>query len=896
MPLPAGTRLGPYEVVAPLGAGGMGEVYRARDTRLGRDVAIKVLPQGFEADPDRIVRFEREAKLLASLNHPNVAVLYGVEHLDGMLCLVLELIEGESLAQRLQRGPLPMDEAFDVAAQVAAALEAAHEAGVVHRDLKPGNVMLRPDGVAKVLDFGLARGPLGATTPGVPPSLSQSPTMTSPATMPGMILGTAAYMSPEQAKGRVADRRADLWAWGCLLYELLTGRRAFPGEDVSETLASILKSEPDWAALPRDTPLRVRELLARCLRKDVRERLRDAGDARVLLTEARTHVEAPATSTPARAGVPWLVALGLLGLGIAATLGILQLWGPHDGSARAGILRLPFLPPDSVSVDDRASNFAVISPDGRNLLFAGRTPHGVRQLWLRPLDSMVAQPLAGTDGANEPFWSPDGRSIAFAADGKLKRLDLSGGQPKVLADAARMCGGTWSRSGVIVFSPDFSSVLDRVSADGGPTTLVARPDSTRGETGYRSPSFLPDGRHLLYRVDNTGGYPNYDWFVRRLDGNDTKRLIQGSPAALYAPPGWLLFARGGSMFAQRFDAAALRLSGEPLPIQIGAPIDQNFTNARFSTSQNGVLVAQIEPAYSFQLTWYDRAGKRLGLLGPEMQVHLAQSPSLSADRSHVVFQRQDPQTGIGDIWTIDVARGTLNRLTSDPTLDQLPLWAVDGRSVFENTRRNGVAGIYRISANGGDERFMAKGGWPTATTPDGRFLIFMKRGEKTRQDIWLLPLTGGGPARVVLATEFNDSQPQISPDGHWLAYASDETGSYEVYARPFSPETGVGDPVRISTGGGFAPRWRGDGRELFYVSAPISAADGRLMATSIKVDGARLEPGTPIPLFATHMMPDGFTPEFDVSADGQRFLVGTATRDPHATGVNLLLNWTELLR
>ncbi|HKC23415.1 MAG TPA: protein kinase [Thermoanaerobaculia bacterium] len=901
MPLKPGSRLGPYEISAPLGAGGMGEVFRARDTRLNRDVAVKVLPPAFVEDRERVARFRREAQLVASLNHPNIAAIYGLEETNGTVALALELVEGEDLAQRLARGPILVDEAIAIARQIAEGLEAAHERGIVHRDLKPANVKVTPDGAVKILDFGLAkaREPDPAASDG---GLSRSPTMSRHMTEAGMILGTAAYMSPEQARGKPVDKRSDIWSFGVVLFELLTGRRVFAGETVTDVLAAVLTRAPDWSALPMETPARLRALLERSLERDPRQRLRDIGEARVALSNASARVDetlADASRAPRRGRevLAWGVAAVAL---LAAALFALR--GGFRAAPSVRAARLSFEPPPGVSFDACQTDYIVVSPDGRMLVFTGRTKDGKRQLWLRAIDSLEARRLPDTDDPLEPFWSPDSRSIAFGAQGKLKRLDLSAGRPQTLADAPRLCGGTWNREGVILFVPDFNGGIFRVPAQGGDVQPAMPPDPARKETGLRAPEFLPDGKHFIYM----GGEQRTQVFLASLDAKGSTALLDATAGARYAPPGWLLFARGGVLYAQRFDAGRRALSGDAIavptaPASAGA-FDAPGAAGHFSVSENGVVVWQRSFTPEYQLVWFDRSGARTGVVGSPIHVALTMAPRLSPDGTRIAMQNREPQPERLGIWVIDLLRGIPTRLS--PVMGQFPNWSPDGTRVAWLQNRAGAVGIYQAAPNGaGREELLIAGGpgaggtpFPADWSPDGRFFLYVTRGPKTRVDIWTLPLFGDRRPRPVLVTEFDEQSPQVSPDGRWIAYRSDSSGTYEVYLQSFTRDGKVGDErFRVSQDGGSQPRFRRDGRELFYL-----AADGRLMAVSLKTGGAAIEIGPPTPLFMTKTLPGGAGAayEYDVTADGQRFLVGTILDGPDATPPSpvVVLGWQDELK
>jgi Tol biopolymer transport system component len=868
MALTPGTHLGPYEVRSALGAGGMGEVYRALDTRLDREVAIKVLPDAVAQDPERLTRFEREAKALAALNHPNVAQIYAVE----AGAIVMELVPGETL-----RGPLPLATALDYATQIAAALEAAHEKGLVHRDLKPGNVMVTPDGVVKVLDFSLAGRP--ASSAGPDPDLS--PTLTLQATQAGVIVGTAAYMAPEQASGKPVDKRADIWAFGVVLWEMLTGRRLFEGETISHVLAAVLTKEPDLTAVPA----RVRPLIARCLEKDPRKRLRDIGDAMSLVLAADAAVPAPAASNRVRERIAWACAAVLAVLLLAAAAVALR--GATEGEASPGAVRLPFVPPAPIVSDDEGYSAVIVSPDGQKLVFTGRVEGGRRQLWLRRLDAVDAEPLPDTDDASEPFWSPDSRSVGFGSRGKLRRVDLAGGRAQVLADAARLNNGaSWGTSGVIVFSPDYNKGLYQVAADGASASRELKPGAT-------SPSFLPGGRRFLF---SRAGQV----LVGSLDSPEDTPVPGVSGPVKFVPDrrgsssGWLLFVRNEVLTAQPFDASALRLAGEAATVGSGSSSKLAGNRIEVSASDTGVLAIKYLPGVESQLTWLDRSGTRRGTLGPPVKTVAPLLPSLSPDERQVTLQR--PELRRQGIWIVDAARGTADPVAVEASGHQMPVWSRDGRSVFFSATVKGAPGIYRAAVPAGNAEVVLQGTvFPRAVSPDGRWLLYMQRGETTRLDVWALPLMGHPKPVPVLVSAADEGMARLSPDGRWLAYTSDVSGTLEVYVRRFMPDATVGEPIRVSTGAGSRPRWRGDGRELFYTAAPQDdGAVVEMRAVPVTPRDATMDIGQATTLFTTRMRVHGavFT-DYDVTSDGQRFLFGAlpgpADMSPIAT---VVLNWT----
>jgi Tol biopolymer transport system component len=903
MALSAGTRLGPFVIESPLGAGGMGEVYRAHDTELGRHVALKILPELFATDPERLARFEREARTLAALNHPNIAQLHGLERSTPARALVMELVEGEDLAAHIGRGQVPLAEALSIARQMADALEAAHEQGIVHRDLKPANVMVRPDGTVKVLDFGLAKALTTDSSGATSGDPAHSPTLTAAVgTQLGIILGTAAYMAPEQARGKPIDKRADIWAFGVVLLEMLSGSRTFKGEEISDVLAAVLRQDIEWKALPAGTPPALRRLLERCLDRDPKTRLRDIGEARVELARIErgvsdetlagaTDVSAPSRRSRTREALAWSVAA----VATVAALGLWLLRSPGASAGTGSVVRLSFVAPEQVVAEAAG---ALISPDGEKLVFSGRSAEGRRMLWLRRLDALEATALPDTEDAIEPFWSPDSKSIAFGAQGKLRRLDLGDVRAQTLADAPRLNGGTWNSTGVIVFSPDYRTPLARVSADGRERTAAARFDEVHGDFGHRYPYFLPDGRHFLYASQR----PNFTVVVGSLDSTETKVLLPDWGPAIYASPGWLIYVRNGTVVAHPFDADRLELSGDAVPIS-AEPLKGAWPQGgSLSVSDTGVLVAQGGAQYGYQLAWLDRSGRQTGTIGSARQTPVAEFPRLSPDGRRVVVQRAGPASQNLDLWIGDLARGTFDRLTTSPALDQLGLWSRDGASVLWSTTRNGRNGIHQVSIRGGDEQPIVRGTvFPVDVSPDGRWLFYVQRAETTRGDIWVHSMAAGAspPAadRVIVNSDADELCAQVSPDGQWLAYSSDVTGNAEVYVRRLGADATVGEATRVSTGGGAQPRWSPDGRELFYVNAAQGYLSAMLMAVPVRRGGASLEYGEATPLFKVRMFPlPTVTRDYDVSPDGQHFLVGTAVGDVRPAPATIVLNWAAALK
>jgi Tol biopolymer transport system component len=931
MALLSGTRLGPYVVPAQIGVGGRGEVYRATDTKLKRQVAIKISPPAVAADTDRLARFQREAEVLASLNHPNIAGIYGLEEGGGVSALVMELVEGEDLSEIIdgsRPGALSLPDALNIARQIAEALEAAHERGIIHRDLKPQNIKVRADGTVKVLDFGLAKAMEPAHGSGLKAhgDLSDSPTITSPAmTQMGMILGTAAYMSPEQAKGRAVDKRADIWAFGVVLYEMLSGKRAFKGDDVSETLASVLKDTPPIDALPPTMPPRLTRLIARCLDRDVRTRLRDIGEARIEI--ARIEVGAPdsaATAIPASTmtrsawsrALPWVVAAAAV---VVATLLAVPAVR-HLGEAPADVRQTRFFisPPDAWQLMVRSDQSAespvplAVSPDGRRMAFVAVGPDGKSQLWVRSLDTLTAQALAGTDGASSPFWSPDSRFVGFFGGGKLKKIAVAGGPAVTLCDAPNNRGGAWGRDDVLVFNPANTSALQKVPSAGGVPTAatVLAP----GERAHRRPFFLPDGRHFLYSAptgvgETARGENGLPIYLASLDSTERKLLLHADANNVLYAREHLLFLRATTLMAQPFDLSRLTVTGEPVPIAEQIQLSGTVPpNGFFSASDGGVLAyaTGARGALDRQLTWFDRAGKVIGLVEKPGQYNTV---ALSPDGTRVAVGRADPQaagTGRGaglanaDLWVHEFARSTSTRLTFDPALDGFAAWSPDGSRIAWSTMRDGPYNLYQKASNGmgADEALLRSGDNKFAYdwSPDGHSLLFNMIGPTSRNSqLWVLPLAGEKrePTIYLEQTGVNFFQARFSPDGRFVAYSSNASGISEVYVQPF-PAAGSGKWM-VSQGGGAQPRWRRDGKELFYI-----ALDSKVMAVPVATAQVFTN-GHPKALFTAPIWGGGTVinvTRYDVTADGQKFLVNVLPPETTAapSPITVVLNWTAGLK
>jgi eukaryotic-like serine/threonine-protein kinase len=871
MALTIGTQVGSHEIIALLGKGGMGEVYRARDTKLKRDVAIKILPDEFSRDPDRISRFQREAEVLASLNHPYIAAIHSLEQANGSRFLVLELVEGETLAERMQRGALPIDEALTFAKHICEALEAAHEKGIVHRDLKPGNVKITPEGQVKVLDFGLAKALESAPAN---PALSNSPTLSIAATNPGIVLGTAAYMSPEQAKGRVVDRRADIFAFGCVLYEMLTGQAAFDGEDATEILGRVVTGEPDWSRLPAGTPAAIRQLLRRALKKDPRQRLGDIRDARIEIEELGLQAEPDATRRSTAAG--WIAAVAIAAVVIAA-LAIPTV--RHLRETEEPEMRLEINTPATAA----PYQFAV-SPSGRYIVFVG-TGDGRERLWLRALDKPEAQPIAGTEGAQYPFWSPDSRSIGFFASAKLQRVDIAGGPPQALAPATGPLGGTWNADGTILFGPSTGVGLARVATSGGdevPVTHVSSPRQAR----HSFPQFLPDGRHFLFLLSSTSQDVR-GIYVGSLDGGEPKRLTPADAAGAYLPPDRLMFIRQGALVARRLDIARGELTETPLTVADPVGYETNLVGG-FSASADGRVVAyRAGGAGRRQLVWFDRMGKAVGVVG-EPDASNMSNPELSPDGRSLAVQRT--LQGNPDIWLMDLVRGSFTRFTFDGGNDNYPVWSPDGTRIAFRSDRKGIGLYVQPSSMASPEELLletANTKVPQDWSKDGRFLLYYEVDPKTARDLWTLDMTGTErKARPVVNTPFEETVAQFSADGHWLAYQTNDSGQPQIVVQAFPAP---GGKWQISTNGGSQPRWRADGKELYFI-----APDGKLMAVPVTASHSTFEPGKPVALFQTHILSGSAgtvnRAQYAVSRDG-RFLMDQPVEGSIASPITVLLNW-----
>ena len=901
MALTAGTRLGQYEILSTLGAGGMGEVYRARDTKLGRDVALKIVPEVFASDRDRLARFTREAQTLAALNHPNVAHIHGLEESGRVRALVMELVEGEDLAQRLVRGPIPLDEALPIARQIAEALEAAHERGIIHRDLKPANIKVRDDGTVKVLDFGLAKAlagddvgsPSGAGSP-------NSPTLTSPAmTGVGVILGTAAYMSPEQAKGRTVDRRSDVWAFGAVLYEMLTGQRVFAGEDVSDTLANVLKMDPDWERLPAEVPARIRQALRACLQKNVKQRIGDVQDVRLALEGAfeTASPQTAALAAPARsARLAWITAFAIAALvaALLATPAVRHLRETPPGVTPVTHLQMSVLPADRLVASNasvRPSRTAVaISPDGRLVVFSA-TRGTETQLYVRGLDHAEARPVPATEGALGPFLSPDGAWIGFWVDDKIKKVPTAGGPAATIGDAPAVVGvsrgmdglygASWGEDDTIVFAN--SAGISTLSSAGGTAAPITKPDASNGER-HLLPQSLPGGKALLFTAMIGNDWETANIVLQSLDTGERRVLVPGGADGRYVSTGHLVYIKTGTLMAVPFDVQSRQVTGAPVALiegvmqAVNAPLSGDETGAgQFAVSASGTLVyvvGGIGLIRESSLVWVDRTGAAQPR--PAAPAASYRSPRLSPDGQKVAVFASRGASRDNDVWVYDVGRGTPTRLTFDGQ-NTFPIWSPDGKRLVYASSTTDVNNLYatNVDGSGEPERLTTSDSeqFPSSWASTGNVIAFLQlpgSGAGSSGGIWVLPLEGDRKPRLFLESRFTLKYPEFSPDGHWMAYVSNESGADEVYVQPYP---GPGQKIRISTGGGSAPIWTPNGRELLYRDRDRQG--GRFFSAAIR----SLSPfRTDAPRLLFEAKTDeynGGTPirAWDISADGKRFLL-----------------------
>jgi len=894
MTLSAGSHLGLYEIVSAIGTGGMGEVYRARDGKLDRDVALKVLPEEFFEDRDRVARFEREAKSLAALNHPGIAAVHSFETVSGRHILVMELVEGEGLDAQIARGAIPFDEAFPIAGQIAEALEAAHKRGIVHRDLKPANVMVTPEGRVKVLDFGLAKALEPDPASGSAPQITHSPTITARATHAGVILGTAAYMSPEQARGKAVDKRADIWAFGCVLYEMLTGNRVFEGETASDVLAAVLRQEIDFGALPPETPAAIARVLRRCLVRDPGSRLHDVGDARIEIVDAlKAPGERSSSVAPPRALgervlrlFPWL---------LAAAMALVAVFSLRRAIPRTeDVVHLSVHVPDGMTVDpdvQTQEQLLAISPDGRRIAFRGRSGDE-RRIFLRDLSRETVDPLPGTEDGDDPFFSPDGEWLGFVSGGKLKKTAVRGGTPVTLAAAAQSRGAAWGDDSTIVFAPTVNSPLLRIPAAGGEPVPLTALDAAGRERTHRWPEILPGAKTVLFTVGTADKPGDYD--ESRIDAvsvatGERHVVYRGASLARYVPPGHLLLARHGDLLAVPFDVKTAQVRGTPVPVLQGVSGDSRSGVAFFGAARTGALAYAVGLSAQgiTEIVWMDRAGRREPTGIPP---GIYSSIALSPDGQKLAYSEGPAGGARTDIWIADLSHGGQFQLTSNGQA-QTPCWTPDGTSLGYSSPASEA--IMRQRADGGGAAEIL---WsstqllPISTdsfAPDGSALLFTLSGLPTRADIFLLPLSGERKARALIATPGAETGAKISPDGRWLAYTGEYEAGQQVYVQAFPSLAGR---WQVSRTGGAAPRWSRDGKELFYASAE------KIFAVPIR-HAPTFSRGEPQPLFRIDRPGSIEGSEFyDVTPDGKRFVVLVRQKDStKAPRIDVILNFTKRL-
>ena len=879
-----GQTISHYRVTAKLGAGGMGEVYRATDTKLGREVALKVLPDAFAKDAQRMQRFQREAQVLASLNHPHIAAIHSLEHEGKVQALAMELVEGPTLAERIAQGAIPWEEALPIAKQIAEALEYAHERGIVHRDLKPANIKLTAAGQVKVLDFGLAK---ALSDDSVVQDISNSPTLSMAATKAGFILGTAAYMSPEQAKGKSVDRRTDVWAFGCVLYEMLTGRRAYGGEDVSETLAAIIRGEPDWSALPARLPASAQRIVRRSLEKDLRQRLQAIGEARIAIEDCLLHPaeeSSTAEARTARAGLSW-PAMAALAILPALLVGAL-VWKLRPSAVALEINRAQITLPHALPLDYQGS--LALSPDGRQLVFAGRS-EGKHQLYIRRMGEFEAKAIPGTEGGGSPFFSPDGKSLGFPANGKLKIVSLSGGAPVEIADCPSPQGAAWGRDDTIIFNRGHGEGLWRVPASGGMPQEVSKVDPSKGEAGHHWPALLPDGKHILFTIEVDGKpYDEAVIVVQSLETGARQTLIQGGTDGRYIPTGHLVYWTGGNLLAVPFDAAQLRVTGPPRVVVRDVMMGTANGFAQLTFSEEGTLVylAGQDSRTDMSLVRVDRSGRPVALPVPA-RAYAALQISPDGRRLAVTI------VGANDnLWLYEFGRTTLTRFTFDKE-NAIPVWSPDGRRVaFARHAGGDDRDLHWVTLDGSgspEELFASPNNQgPSSWSRDGKHLVFTEEDPGTGSDIWVLPMEGERKPQVFLKTKFNERFGHFSPDGRWIVYSSDLSGEWQVYVRPFP---GPGSARQISVEGADEPIWAGNGREIFFRHG------NKVLAVEVRTQ-PDFQASSPRLLFeATYVGQDFGAQMYDAFPDWSGFIFVRQNTDPSTKKtLNVVFNWFEELR
>jgi len=879
MTLAAGTRLGPYEIVSAIGAGGMGEVYRARDTRLDRDVAVKVLSEHLAANEEIRQRFEREAKTISQFSHPHICALFDVGREGEIEFLVMEFLEGESLADRLGKGPLPTEQILRYGIEIADALDKAHRQGIVHRDLKPGNIMITKSGV-KLLDFGLAK-PL-ATAGARPVSgasvMATEAQVSQPLTERGTILGTFQYMAPEQLEGAEADSRSDIFAFGAVLYEMATGRKAFTGKSQASLIGSILRDDPaPVSEVAPMVPPAFNRVIKTCLAKDPEHRFQTAHDIKLQLEwiqEGGSQAGLPAPVVARRKNrekLAWAVAAVAVVAAAAATFG----WARRAPKPPRLIRFEIATPPEVVALDTPR-----ISPDGRVVAFNAADTTGKAEIWLRPLDALQGHPLPGTEGAGRPFWSPDSKFIGFFADGKLKKVDIAGGPPQKICDAPSGSDGSWNPEGVILYDGRAADPIMRVPAAGGtPVPEVLKDPKVSAQIGW--PEFLPDGKHYFY-MSLAPKSEDSTYRIGVLGSKESKPFASAQTLITYAPQGYLLFVRDRTLVAQRFDASSLKTLGEPVPLAEKIGID-SVGLARFSVSREGTLVYRTGEAGA-RLQWVDRNGKELEVVGDQGEVR---TPAISLQGDRLAFTVDDPRSGTSDIWVRDLARGTNSRLTFGPPDHVAPAWSPDGKWIAYRVSTNGPSSLAVKAADGtGEEKILLKGETvtvPTDWSRDGRYVAYTQANKEGNLDLWALPVSGEGKPILVLQTPFNESNGMFSPDGRFMLYQSNESGRIEIYVRSFP---GPGGKWQISTAGGADPHWSADGKEITY-----RTLDQKVTSVEVKTNGDAFEAGVPRTLFLGRFQPGTVRNRYAPAPDGQKFLVVSPLGRDAMAPTTVVLNW-----
>ncbi len=893
MAITSGSQIGPYQIVAPLGAGGMGEVYRATDSRLRREVAIKVIPETTAGTPERMARFAREAQFLAALNHPNIASIYGFEESPTMTALVLELVEGPTLAERIVQGPLHLEDALPIMRQITEALEYAHDRGIVHRDLKPANIKIKSDGTVKVLDFGLAK----ALSDEINPSdISNSPTLTAAATQAGLILGTAAYMSPEQARGKTVDRRADIWSFGAVVFEVFTSKSAFRGDTVSDTLAAVIRGEPDWTLLSASVPHEVQQLIRRCLVKDPRQRLQSIGEARIAVENAlagrnssilgvapSSRTEEPVKMPPENRALK-IAAAGALGLLLVAAgflaANMLHRGSPHDAAA----IRFAIIPPAGTSLSSLGQRTVAISPDGRRIAISASSSDGPR-LYLREMNSAASVPLAGSEGATNPVFSPDGRWLAFFAGGKLKKISFDGGVPEAVVDSVvDVQGVSWGADHNIYYAPSLKSGIMRVSENGGTPQPVTKLQADKAEFGHISPQILPGGKTLLFTVLSEGDAVNDGTLLgHNMASGERKVILAKGFDPHFFPPNHLLFVRAGTLMAVEFDPATLETNGSPAPVVQDVVTHAGSGSAQYDISRDGTLIyvngGKQATENSVVLAEHDARPQPLAL-----KSNIYESPRFSPDGKFLALTVRLPDP---DIWIYDLERGALRRITFAPGVDELPVWSPDGKRIAYASNGRQQAFVIPVDGSGQEEPLMKNQGHfhLQSWSPDGKLIAYERLGSSGQYEIWMLPMSGDKKPYAYLVSQFRLNQPAFSTDGNWLAYTSNESGRPEVYVQRFP---GPGEKIQVSTDGGSNPEWSRDGKYLVYENS------GTLWATEVMVSPFRV--GKSRVLYQGDIWNDAAGPNYTLAPGGKRIVVVERIKDPDGGNVKVVLNWNQELQ